>query len=135
MKNALIYEGKIVDVAAEPFQVHESMTWVTCPDDCTMTTHEYVDGQIKEIIVEPEPIIVPQIISRYQGMAQLHISGLLDQVNVIMADPATDPLVVIAWNNVQEFRRTSPMILAIAPALSLSDGDIDQLFTAASQIE
>ncbi|MBF8177801.1 hypothetical protein [Herminiimonas contaminans] len=135
MKYALIFEGRIVDVAALPFDVHESMSWVPCPDDCTMSTHEYVDGVVREKVIEPEPPAVPQVISRFQGIAQLHKAGLLDQVNAIMADPATDPLTVIAWNTVQEFRRQSPIILAMAPLLELTDEDLDQLFTLAAGIE
>ena len=83
----------------------------------------------------PEESGVPQVISRYQGWAQLHKVGLFEQVITIMADPATDPLTVIAWNTVQEFRRQSPIILAMAPVLGLSDEDLDQLFTAAKLIE
>lgn len=133
--HALIFEGRIVDVSPAVFEVHASMTWVDCPDDCSMSTHEYVDGQVREKAIEPQPVEVPQVISRFQGMAQLHISGLLNRVLEIMDDPETDPLVVIAWNNVQEFRRQSPMILAIAPTLELSAEFLDQFFIAAKQIE
>jgi hypothetical protein len=85
--------------------------------------------------VPPEETGVPQTISRYQGWAQLHKAGMLEQVIAIMADPATDPLAVIAWNTVQEFRRQSPIILAMASLLGLRDEDLDQLFTAAKQIK
>lgn len=132
---ALIFEGDIVDIAANRFEVHPSMTWVTCPDECTLNTHEYFDGQVREKVIEPEPPEVPQVISRFQGIAQLHKAGLLDQVNAIMADTDTDPLTVIAWNTVQEFRRQSPIILAMATLLGLAEADLDQLFTAAKQIE
>jgi hypothetical protein len=31
---ALIFENKVVDVVSEEFEVHESMTWMDCPDEC-----------------------------------------------------------------------------------------------------
>jgi len=50
---ALIQDNNIVQVAAEQFPVHPSMTWVECPDDCT-TQWQYEDGQC----VEPVPVEV-----------------------------------------------------------------------------
>ena len=34
-KKALILNGEIVDVVSTEFQVHSSMTWIDCPDNCT----------------------------------------------------------------------------------------------------
>ena len=34
-KKALILNGEIVDVVATQFEVHSSMTWIDCPDECT----------------------------------------------------------------------------------------------------
>ena len=44
---ALIFNNKIVDVVPTEFEVHESMTWMDCPDDCTPTGWEVVDGSIQ----------------------------------------------------------------------------------------
>ncbi len=33
---ALILNNKIVDVAETEFQVHSSMSWIDCPDNCTV---------------------------------------------------------------------------------------------------
>ena len=91
------------------------------------------EGNTPEPADIPEPQ-VPQVISKYQGIAQLHIAGLLPSVKAIMADEATDPLTVIAWDNVQEFRRESPMIAEIAGALGITDEQLDQMFTDAAKI-
>ena len=32
---ALIFENSVVDVVATEFEVHESMTWMDCTNDCT----------------------------------------------------------------------------------------------------
>lgn len=75
------------------------------------------------------------VVSRFQAEAALHLAGVLDDVEAVIADPATDPLVQIAWNRVTEFRRLSPMIAGIALALGWSDAQLDQLFETAAGIE
>ncbi len=35
MKKALVLNGKVVQVADATFEVHNSMKWIDCPDDCT----------------------------------------------------------------------------------------------------
>lgn len=65
----------------------------------------------------------------------LHLAGLLDQVEALMADPQTDTLARLAWTDAQEFRRTSPTLLAMATALNLTDAQLDQLVVTAAGIE
>ena len=81
------------------------------------------------------PRYVPQQVTRYQALAALHLNGLLARVKAIMADPATDPLTVLAFDSAQTFKRYSPMVLNMAQALGLSDEQLDNLFVSASQIE
>lgn len=87
------------------------------------------------IAVDPPPPGPPQVVSRFQARAALHLAGLLPQVETLMADPATDTLARLAWTDAQEFRRTSPTLLAMASALSLTDEQLDQLFATAAGIE
>lgn len=75
------------------------------------------------------------VVSRFQARAALRQAGLVGQVETIMSDPATDPLVIDAWKHAQEFRRMSPTILALADQLSLSAGEVDDLFRQAAMIE
>lgn len=75
------------------------------------------------------------VVSRFQAEAALHLAGVLDDVEAVIADPATDPLVKIAWNRVTEFRRLSPMIAGIAQVLGWTDEQLDQLFETAAGIE
>lgn len=42
---------------------------------------------------------------------------------------------LLLWTDPQEFRRTSPTLLAMASALSLTDAQLDQLFITAAGIE
>ena len=52
-KKALIFENRLVDVAETEFEVHSSMTWIDCPDNCTVGEWELVDGNL-QVIPEPE---------------------------------------------------------------------------------
>lgn len=78
---------------------------------------------------------VPEQVSRVQARVALHQAGLLDQVEAIIADPATDPVTVIAYTDATTFDRKSPTLAALASALGLTDTDLDNLFVAASQVE
>jgi len=93
------------------------------------------DANDLPVAVDPPPPGPPQVVSRFQARAALHLAGLLPQVEALMADPATDTLARLAWTDAQEFRRTSPTLLAMAAALDLSDAQLDQLFVTAAGIE
>jgi len=81
------------------------------------------------------PAGVPQVVSRFQARAALHLAGLLTAVQTAMDDPATPMLSRLAWQDAQEFRRTSPTVEAMAAVLSLDDAALDALFVAAAEIE
>jgi len=91
-----------------------------------------VDWDTGAVTINSTP---PQVVSRYQARAALHLAGLLTAVEALMADPATDMLARLAWTDAQEFRRTSPTLLAMASALSLTDAQLDQLFITAAGID
>lgn len=93
----------------------------------------FVDGQLTPPPEEPTP--VPQEVTRFQAFAALHLAGFLATVEAMMADPATDPLTVLAWKNAQVFKRYSPMVLDMAQALGLSEEQLDSLFITAASIE
>lgn len=78
---------------------------------------------------------VPQVVTRAQAKAALAQAGLLDTVQTIMDNPETPVLYRIAWNDAQEFRRTSPTLAALAALINLSQQDLDNLFTVAAGIE
>ena len=102
------------------------------PPDLVAMTIEEVSAHLNPT---PAPAPVPQVVSRFQARAALHLAGLLEQVNAMMADPATPMLARLAWQDALEFRRQSPTVLAMAAALNLTDAQIDELFTTAAAIE
>lgn len=87
---------------------------------------------------EPAPIPVPQVpqvVTRFQARAALHLAGLLPAVEAIMQNPDTPVLAQLAWDDALSFVRTSPTILTLAGVLGLDDAALDQLFITASGIE
>ena len=83
----------------------------------------------------PQPVMIPQIVSRFQARAALHLAGLLDDVEALMTAQDTPALAKLAWADAQEFKRTSPTVLTMAAALGLTEQQLDDLFTAAAGIE
>jgi hypothetical protein len=53
MKKALIHLDKIVQVSDSTFEVHSSMKWVDCPDNCT-TKWKYENEQFIENVYTDE---------------------------------------------------------------------------------
>lgn len=71
-------------------------------------------------------------VSRFQAFAALYAIDKLDDAEAAVA--AAGGLTVIAWQNAQVFKRTSPMMNALAPALGLDDEALDDLFVSAAEI-
>lgn len=82
--------------------------------------------------ISPE---IPQVVTRFQARAALHLAGLLASVEALMAAPETPALAKLAWADAQEFKRNSPTMLAMAAELGLTETQLDELFTVAAGIE
>lgn len=78
------------------------------------------------------PVYLPQEISRLQGLIVLERNGLLAQCETLVAQ--SDLETKLAWANCSSFNRQSPMLLAVAGALGLTDAQLDQLFVDGAQI-
>ncbi|NBW23833.1 MAG: hypothetical protein EBR82_89405 [Caulobacteraceae bacterium] len=82
------------------------------------------------IINAPQP--VPEEVRQAQARRALLAAGLLTTVEAAVAASLQD--IQIAWEYEPNIRRDSPMIAALAPALGLTDAQIDDLFRAAAAI-
>lgn len=82
----------------------------------------------------PAPDPLPQVVSRFQARAALHMTGKLAAAEAAVAGSG-NALAQLAWADAQEFHRTSPTIAALAPALQLTAADVDDLFRLAATIE
>ena len=55
---ALIFDGKIVDVADKEFAVATGFTWIDCPDDCKAGRWTLVDGvPTAPVITKKNPVL------------------------------------------------------------------------------
>lgn len=72
---------------------------------------------------------------RARALAVLYQVGLLASVEAYMADPSTDTIARLAWQDAQVFKRNSPTVLSLQPLLELTDGQLDDLFRFAATIE
>lgn len=100
------------------------------PAGCVKIT----DAEAEALRPVPVPV-VPQVVSRFQARAALHLAGLLDDVEALMAAPDTPALAKLAWADAQEFKRNSPTVQAMAAAIGLTEAQLDELFTTAAGID
>jgi hypothetical protein len=72
-------------------------------------------------------------VSAFQAKAALFNRGLLDAANA--AATGAGGLTLLAWNTATEYARLSPAIVALAPAIGITDPeDLDDLFREAAVI-
>ena len=141
-------EYEIIDTATGV--VVNSIAWdgivgITLPQGCIAIQrdinvmsgigYKYEGGQfIPPIIPQPTPI-VPSIVSRFQARAALVQAGYFTQVDdYMMALPKTD-IKRMAWEDAENFDRTSTTLQAMAELLNLSSTDLDNLFVLAASIQ
>lgn len=116
-------DEKLVD--GEPYE--ENGKWYL-PWVVVKLTAEEIEAQLFDKRSE-------MVVSSFQAKAVLLKEGLLDDIEDYINNPDTDPLIKLAWNNVSEFRRLSPMIKDLAIILNLTDERLDKLFVNARAIE
>jgi len=81
---------------------------------------------------EPAPE-VPVVVSRFQARAALYKMGLLGVVSDAIRTAGV--MAQLAWEDVQEFRRDSPTVAALAASLHLTDTQVDDLFILAGSLK
>lgn len=79
-------------------------------------------------------LVADMEVSPYQARVVLHSAGLLPNIDALMASGSIPEEAKIAWEYATTFRRQSPFIISLGAALGLSDGQIDDLFLAASKV-
>lgn len=83
--------------------------------------------------VAPHVDVVPEEVSRFQAKAALALAGLLAQADAAVA-ASGNAVLQLAWSDATTFKRNSPGIMALAPAIGLDDAALDQLFISAAGI-
>jgi len=56
MKALIEPSGRIAEIRADTFPVHESLVWIDCPEDIT-TLHKFENG----IFISPTPLVVVDV--------------------------------------------------------------------------
>lgn len=85
------------------------------------------------LAVAPDVPTVPAEVSRFQAKAALADAGLLSQADAIVA-ASGNVILQLAWAEATTFKRNSPGIAALAPALGLDEAALDDLFITAAGI-
>lgn len=93
----------------------------------TFSISQDLDGSATVITGLIPASTVPQVITSFQAKAALSQAGLYSKVNTYMTTTAPE-LQQIAWAEASTFDRNDSFIAALAPALGLTDSQVDQLF-------
>lgn len=117
------------------------MTWYAYDGGAIVARYEHAHPGLVELADDHPDVVaflnpsapIPQEVSRFQAKEALRQAGLLDQADaaVVASNNAT---LQNAWANANTFKRSSPGINALAPAIGLDDAGLDALFTAAAGI-
>jgi hypothetical protein len=78
-------------------------------------------------------LAIPSVVTIRQARLALNQFNLLDSVNAVIAG-SNDKSLQIEWEFCTEVKRSWPALVALQPALSLTDREIDDLFVLAATL-
>lgn len=104
-------------------------------DGVWFTAYEARDYTPEEIAQRLDAWRQAAVVSPFQGRASLLHANLLDEVETMMANAATPRQIKLAWEYATEWRRLSPMLIAMAQQLQLTDEQVDDLIRYAQTVE
>lgn len=127
---ALIFNGQVVELNETGFPVAPALTWVDCSPEVKVNWL-YSDG-----IFSAPPVSIklpPKIVSMRQARLALLQAGLLSAVNTAIEAMPGDAgeAARIEWEYATEVHRDKALVQSLALALSLTETQLDDLFTAA----
>lgn len=132
MKTHIIDSGVVVNtIIASVSEAQAAFPAATCIDGTVGGIGWIWDGSVLSA-PEPEPATIPQVVTMRQARLALLAAGLLPTVAAAVA--AADDVARIEWEYAQEVRRDWPTLLGLQGAVGLSDGQLDALFLAASDL-
>lgn len=128
MKYAIIIDGKVSNVAVSDAALEPN--WIACGDEVKIG--DAWDGQ--SFIPATPAVEVPQSVTMRQARLALLAAGKLAAVDLAIASlpsPAKESA-QIEWEYAATVDRASPLIAQLAPALSMSEAEMDALFVSAA---
>ena len=109
---------------------------VTSDQEVTEPYQRYIwsgSSFIEEPVITPVvPVVVPQEISKAQGIATLMDNGYWQEVNTYLTTQAP-PETLTLFNAVTVFNRASPLLLQMQTMLGIPDAEVDQMFIDGAQ--
>lgn len=121
---------RVATVSTVEFPVASPLFWTDCPvfvDE----TFSYLEGIFTAPAVPHKAVAS---VTAFQAKAALLQCGLLDSVEAQMNAANTEAFTRLAWYTAQEFKRDSPTVAAMIPALGITETQLDDLFKFASTI-
>lgn len=90
------------------------------------------------VVPEPESF-VPRVVSRWQGREAMRITewgdaDVISAVEAVLADPSTPPYYRTAWDELQQFELDSPMLIAIADVIGMTEAQRFDMFRLADSL-
>lgn len=126
---ALIFNGRVVDLAQVQFPVADTMTWV----DTGQTSVKVGDSYENGVFTPYTPlVVVPSAITPLQARKILRQNNLYTAVQSYLAGQSDE--VQDEWEYALEIRRDNTTLLQAADALGLTSQQLDQMFIAAAQM-
>lgn len=126
---ALIQGGKVANVVEQATQPTIDGQWI----EATVQGPGW--GYVNGAFVPPGAI-VPQAVTMRQARLALHAAGALAGVQAAitaMEEPARTQA-QITWDHSTEVQRSNGLVSQLAPALGLTESQVDDLFAAAAQL-
>ena len=137
MTKAFVQNGIVTDIArVDPYTIFQpayAALFIDAPDD-VQPGWLYDGGTFTAPPVQPAT--VPQSVTMRQARLALLAVGKLDTINAVIAgiEPAAQRQAIqIEWEYAQTVDRNSQWVAGLAPALALTEADLDSLFVFAAQ--
>lgn len=108
---------------------------VPLPDDFVEITDAEA-AAIRAALIAAQPVVIPTKVTMRQARLALLNAGLLQTVNnaiAAMPSPQGDAA-RIEWEFSSEVHRNQPLVMSLAPALNMTDAQLDQLFIDAAKL-
>ena len=133
----LTQEVQVRHVSYHPTQIDQlradASEMGTPLDEYELVLVEWVAGYVPP---PPEPVAVPQLVTRRQARRALSIFGVLHLIQPALdaiPDPGARELAQIDWADATEFNRDDETLQMLAGALGLSEKQLDDLFILAGE--
>ena len=126
MKYAIVIDGVVANIA-----VSEKALGANWVESTVAKKGDLYNGSV---FTTPEPVATtPGTITQVQGMKALHRAGKKKAIKTMLSAPGNEEA-EIAFEYNRTWNRDSQFIADLAPALGMTEEEIDALFIVAAEI-